>query len=224
LEQQTQALEAPPHTVNRRLCGWRGIACGVGLLALVSVAHPGQAADFTCAAGDVACLIDTINMANANGEANTITLQAGTYTLTDVDNDTDGPNGLPSVTSTLTIQGAGADTTVIAREPSAPPFRLGHISAMGTLTVDRLTLQGGGGGGFGLLHSGAGLFNQGGILTLTHVTLTNNSTGVVDSEDCGGGLLNNGGTVTLAATRLTRNFSGHGAGLCNDGGHGPPRE
>jgi hypothetical protein len=44
-------------------------------------------------AGDVACLGATINTANANGEANTMTFETGTYTLTAVDNDTDGPNG-----------------------------------------------------------------------------------------------------------------------------------
>jgi hypothetical protein len=34
-----------------------------------------------------------INAANGNGQANTITLETATYTLTAVDNDTDGPNG-----------------------------------------------------------------------------------------------------------------------------------
>jgi hypothetical protein len=34
-----------------------------------------------------------INTSTANGQANTITLEADTYTLTAVDNDTDGPNG-----------------------------------------------------------------------------------------------------------------------------------
>ena len=82
--------------LERQLRWWRGIACGLGLLALVSLAPLSQAADFTCAAGDVACLITAINTANANGDANTITLEAGTYTLTAVDNDTEGPNGLPS--------------------------------------------------------------------------------------------------------------------------------
>jgi hypothetical protein len=78
LQHQTQAVEAHTRTVKRRPSGWRGIACGVGLLALVSLAHPGHAADLACAAGDVACLITAITTANANGEANTITLEAGT--------------------------------------------------------------------------------------------------------------------------------------------------
>jgi hypothetical protein len=194
------------------------------LLGLLGSWQMGHAAEFTCPAGEsgVTCLIAAIKEANANGEANTITLEAGTYTLTAVDNDTDGPNGLPSVTSTLTIQGAGAETTVIEREPSAPLFRLGHVAATGTLTVDRLTLQG---GVFRVLFSisdsvlgGAGLFNQGGILTLTNATLANNQTTNATQRAGGGGLLNNGGTVTLATTLLTRNVGGFGGGLCNNGG------
>src|ERR671923_2430919 len=65
---------------------------------------PAPVGECTCAAGDMACLIDAINQANANGEANTITLEAGTYPLTEVNNTTDDPNGLPSVTGVLIIQ------------------------------------------------------------------------------------------------------------------------
>jgi hypothetical protein len=41
----------------------------------------------------MACLGVVIDTADANGEANTITLEAGTRSLTAVNNDTDGPNG-----------------------------------------------------------------------------------------------------------------------------------
>src|SRR5262245_59552861 len=81
------------------------MAAVIGILGLWKLS---QAAEFTCAGGDVACLIDAMNDANANGEENTITLATGAYTLTAVDNDTDGPNGLPSVTGRMTIRGAGA--------------------------------------------------------------------------------------------------------------------
>jgi hypothetical protein len=60
------------------------------LSGLLGLRHVGQAAELTCAAGDVACLIEAINQANAHGEANTITLEAGTYALTEVNNNTDG--------------------------------------------------------------------------------------------------------------------------------------
>jgi hypothetical protein len=66
-----------------------------------------------------------INLANVNGHKNTIVLEAGGYILTAVDNDTNGPNGLPSITSTLTIKGvAGANATGITRISGGRPRSL----------------------------------------------------------------------------------------------------
>jgi hypothetical protein len=46
LKHQTQTLEVHTHTVERRLRWWRGIACGVVILSLLSLALPsGKAAD-----------------------------------------------------------------------------------------------------------------------------------------------------------------------------------
>jgi hypothetical protein len=103
---------------------------------------PIQAADFSCPSGDVACLIAAINTANGNGEEDTITLAAGTYTVTAVDNSTDGENGLPSITSPITIQGAGAETTMLERASTAPEFRLLHVSVDGVLQIEGLTARG----------------------------------------------------------------------------------
>ena len=66
---------------------------------LVSVSiHTSYAATFEVPAGDVAALIDAINAANTNMEANDIILASGsTYILTAIDNSTDGDNGLPSI-------------------------------------------------------------------------------------------------------------------------------
>src|SRR5437588_11561204 len=76
-------------------------------------------ATFTVAAGDVygpAGLVADLNAANANYQANTIVLAAGsTYTLTQVNNFWFGPTGLPPVSSTLTIEGNGA---VLRRDPA----------------------------------------------------------------------------------------------------------
>ena len=58
-----------------------------------------------CGPGDGRCLISAIHEANVNGDRrNTIRLEGGTYTLTEIDNETAGPNGLPSITSALTIE------------------------------------------------------------------------------------------------------------------------
>src|SRR5262245_16063308 len=60
-----------------------------------------HAAEFFCSSGNVTCLIAAINAANQNGQQNTINLEEGTYTLTMADNETDGPNGLPSITGRI---------------------------------------------------------------------------------------------------------------------------
>ena len=176
LENQTTCAD------KRRLHCWRAHCSATLLLAALVVyasvpGSPGQAADFTCTAGDVACLITAINMANANGQTNTITLRAGTYTLTAVDNNTDGPNGLPAITSVLTIKGTTAATTILERDTSAPVFRILKVAAAGTLTLQRLTLRNGSLPGFfgsGFFTSGGGI-NNSGTLTLIGCILTRNS-------------------------------------------------
>jgi len=196
-EHQTKVIAAHTHTVERRRRGRRGIACGVGLVALLSLAPFTQAADFACAAGDVACLIDAINTANANGEANTITLAAGTYTLTAVDNDTGGPNGLPSITSELTLRGAGPDRTILERAANAPAFRLLQIAAQGNLRLKGLTVQRG-----SIVRGapGGGLQNLG-TLTLHDTVVRSNF-----SDGPGAGLQNLG-TATLTRCAVISNFN-----------------
>ena len=162
------------------------------------------------------CLIAAINAANANGQANTITLAAGTYTLTAIHNGTTpDTNGLPVITSTLTIMGAGAATTSIERAASAPAFRLLKVAATGTLTLQGLTLRGG-----NSPSSGGGIYNLG-TLTLTDCSLTANQApghgGGIANGGVIGGIFNNGGTVTLTNCALTNN-NGSGGGIANVGG------
>ena len=173
--------------------------------------QPVQATEFTCASGDVTCLIDAINQANANGQTNKITLRRGTYTLTAVDNTTEGSpserNGLPSITSTLTLRGAGPDTTIIERVASAPVFRLLHIAASGTLTLEGLTVQGGQCANPSLPHclGGGGLRNVG-TLMLTHSVVRGNRSGTEPGGGGGGGLQNLG-TATLTRCTFVNNIA-----------------
>jgi hypothetical protein len=204
---RVDALAQPLHTLlqtrptTRQLRWWRGMA-----LVFVTLATwtPVQAAVLPCPAWDVACLIAAIQTANGNGEADTIQLEAGTYLLTAVDHETEGPNGLPSITSPITITGAGAETTVIERDVSAPAFRILHITAAGTLTLDGLSIQG------GLLLEepdvippfGPGIFNNGGTVSLTHSTIANNAGPV------SGGIHTTSGTVTITQSTLIGNEGG----------------
>ena len=149
VEQQINVMGAPTKLVNQRSGGWH-LAWRVAAIAALGLAlafpHGVQAKTFRCGAGDVPCLIAAINEANANGDTNTIRLAAGTYTLTaSVTTPTtpDNLNGLPVITSPLTITGRGADTTIIERDASAPNFRILRVAAAGNLTLKRLTLRGG---------------------------------------------------------------------------------
>jgi hypothetical protein len=157
--------------------GWRRVWCVAALVVLgLTLARPGvvQAKIFWCSAGDVPCLIAAIKAANANGTANTIFLRAGTYTLTAVDNRISlvGANGLPVITSVLTITGQGAETTIIERDFSAPEFRLLQVATAGSLTLKRLTLR------HGTIFSGdgGGGIHNAGTLRISHSIIDNNFT------------------------------------------------
>ena len=75
--------------------------------------------------------------------ANTIVLSAGTYHLTQVNN-SNRSAGTPDISSTLTIQGAGAGagSTIVQRDTGSPDFEI-FFQASGTLTLNGLTLTGG---------------------------------------------------------------------------------
>ena len=225
----------PPIKERRR---WWPLAWQVAAVAALGLALglplSVQAETFRCDAGDVQCLIDAINTANANGDANTIRLAAGTYTLTVPDNP---ENGLPVITSPLTLTGRGADNTSIERDASAPRFRILQVATTGTLTLKRLTLRGG-----RTLPNGGGIFNRG-TLTLiasrvtennadsdgggiwtgldgSRLTLINSTVSGNNAGFGGGGIMVAGGTATLIDSTLSQNRADSGAGLRNGGTSG----
>jgi hypothetical protein len=188
-------------------------AAAIALVLALACAWPVQARVFQCSAGDVPCLTAAIVQANnASGKDNLILLQAGTYALTTVDNDTDGPNGLPSITGTVKIRGAGAAVTHIVHElgPIPAPFRLLHVAATGSLTLEGLSVE----KGFAFLDAGGGIFNNGGSLMITNGTLANNHASV-----SGGGIYSNGGSVTITNSAIANNEAERaGGGIFNSGG------
>ncbi len=133
--------------------------------------------NFTISAGDVSALKTAINRANDEEcfpGLNIITLTNSTYTLNTVDNTTDGPNGLPSVTSAITISGNGAS---IARQSGVPQFRLWHIGDTGVLTLENLNLSDGDISGQSPPNHRGGAVYSLGQLAITHSTLYNNAAG-----------------------------------------------
>lgn len=137
---------------------------------------------------------------------------AADITLTAVDNLTDGPNGLPSVSSTITINGNG-HTLARSSVTGTPKFRLLHVAPEGQLGLSRVTLHNGFvsiGSGIGEYNGGGGLFNLGSA-TLTHSTISSGG------ADYGGGI-HNEGTLTLIHSRVSNNFGDFGVGgLLNNG-------
>ena len=122
-------LRALPRRVRRALQRqWRLPLAGIALM-LALGQQPGLAAMIPV--GGACTLVDAITAANtdtatggcpAGSGADTIVLPVGsTQTLTEVNNDTYGPTGLPVISSVITIEGQGS---TITRDSEAPEFRI----------------------------------------------------------------------------------------------------
>jgi predicted outer membrane repeat protein len=148
---------------------------------VVGTTNPADVDDGTCS------LVEAIIAANSDADYHgctisgspgndTIQLQAGAvYTLTGVHNVTQGANGLPSITSTVTI--AGQNATVL-RDPTAANFRIFHVGYGGNLTLKDLTVANGHAQTSGMWwdQAGAGLFSNY-IAVLDGCTFENNVAG-----------------------------------------------
>jgi hypothetical protein len=195
-----------------------GLALAV---ATVAFAREARAANFTPACtgttGDPAALITAITTANANGEADTITLAPGcTYELATVNTDVpegDGANGLPIIVadgadagatadagagSAITIVGNGA---TISRAAAAPPFRLLAVNG-GALNASNLTLSNG-----ESTTRGGGLAVLGGAVVLTGVTVSGNKSGPTEGQDYAGGIQVSDGALDLRSCTVSGNSS-----------------
>jgi len=166
------------------------------LLALMIV-PAAEAKTFFCDGGDVNCLIAAIQAANAAGGFNTIVLAAGTYTVPSPQTVID-PTGLPVITSTLSIRGEGADETAIER---TAPESFRFFKVIGDLTLEDVTLRGGG---------GPSAFDGGAIQALGPLTLKN--VVVTNSEAREGGALEIQGKASIANSSIVGNHAGVEAG------------
>ncbi len=140
----------------------------------------------------------------AGSGADTITLSGNSYTLTTPYTLAAPYSGLPPISSTVTIAGAGA---LISRdETSVEQFNLLAIAAGGELTLTQSTITG------GLAAYGAGIINYGST-TLIDSTISTNTAYYV-----GGGILNSG-VMTLTNSTVSGNtsMSQVGGGIFNYG-------
>ncbi len=149
-----------------------------------------------CAVGGCS-LREAILDANANGGPDTVTLPAGTFTLTRAGSDDNGQLGDLDITGDLTLTGAGAASTTVTISVSD---RLFHVLSA-TVTISGLTISGGN------QTQGAGLYHVGGKLTLSHLIFTQNNAGGV-----GGGVNSESGLLIVTESAFTGNTGGAAAG------------
>lgn len=236
-----QHLQAQPRRTRRSLQAQLGITlAGVALL-LALGGNPADAATIIVD-GTNCTLADAIVAANSDSsvggcntglDADEINLGEGsTHTLTSLYNgSTDGaPLGLPRIESEITINGNGAS---IIADPNVG-MRILEVSSSGDLTLNDVTVSGGGGNGYdngsGLANFhgtvqinrsiiqggvGNGIYNNDGTIEINNSTISGNSTG-----QFGGGVFNrnygNNATVIINSSTISGNSAGSsGGGIFN---------
>jgi CSLREA domain-containing protein len=165
--------------------------------------------------GDGVCATDTgectlraaIQEANALPGADIIQLPAGTYTLSIPGaNEDAAATGDLDITGNLTLQGAGANATIV---DGAKLDRVFHLPTTGVVVISDLTVTNGAVG----TDAGGGIFNgladqPGGVLLLERVIVTGNS------AQYGGGIMNGWGAQTaLVDSTISFNSAGAGGGI-----------
>ncbi|HEU4759484.1 MAG TPA: choice-of-anchor Q domain-containing protein [Dehalococcoidia bacterium] len=188
------------------------LAILAGLAALFSLpAGPALGATFTVTktadTNDGACNVDcslreAVVAANAAGGADTITVPAGTYTLTIAGAGEDAAaTGDLDITGNLTITGAA--TSII---DGGVLDRVLHVTGAFTVNISAVTVRNG-----SESLSGGGIYNAG-SLTLTSTTVSSNSAAY------GAAIINkSGGSLTLNSSTLSGNTaSQQGGGILNE--------
>jgi hypothetical protein len=190
------------------------MAMGTGAALLVFTVAPATTASaspptFVSCSSGAAGLVAAINAANGSG-GGTISLAWGcTYALTTPDN---GENGLPVVTTPISVYGNGATIT------GSGAVRIFEVDGPGgNLSLQNVTLTGGAASDFG-----GAIFNSSGTVTLNQSVVTGNS-----AVTAGGGIASgtfgpstasltlNGSLVTNNSSPGTGNFDGNGGGIVN---------
>ncbi|MBK7705792.1 MAG: VCBS repeat-containing protein [Acidobacteria bacterium] len=172
--------------------------------------------DGTCADGSAQCsLRAAIGEANALAGDDTITIPAGTYTQSLVAANEDlNAGGDWDITSNITINGAGAATTILqaAATPGTATERVMEItSTTAVVTIAGVTLRHGNKTGAAAATTrGGGIRSQG--------TLTINDSIVTLNNSSGGGGIRNERTITLNNVTVSNNACNNGGATCFGGG------
>ncbi|MGR4880653.1 hypothetical protein ACIPUC_14690 [Streptomyces sp. LARHCF249] len=210
----------------------RHVPAVLGLVAGALVAVPVLAAHAATvqARCSVPELVAAINAANSSPGPDTIRLaHKCTYKLTAPDPVNPG-NGLPVITSEITIDGRGATIRRDEHADNVPKFRILFVGPTGNLTLTHTTIS----GGFATdcpafpdppgLACGGGISNTGTMKVANSKFIGNTSQSDVFAQ---GGAIDNPGTASVSETQVTGNhviYSGSdngggaaGAAIANDG-------
>ncbi|MBI3241963.1 MAG: CSLREA domain-containing protein [Chloroflexi bacterium] len=143
----------------------------------------------------VCTLRAAIMEANANDEADTITLPPGEYDLTLVGSDEDAAfTGDLDLTSEIAVAGAVAEETIINAFGLDGTDRVFHIVDEVEVSISGVTIRGGDAEG-----SGGGILNAGGDLKISDSIISNNV-----ARSLGGGIAN-GGVLTIIRSTIADN-------------------
>jgi hypothetical protein len=114
----------------------------------------------------------------------------------------------------LTVRGLGANLIAVSRS-SNTPFRIFHIMPGHTVTIQGLTISG---GGLGFGNAGAGILNDHATLTVRNCNIEFNG-----SAYAGGGIFSDGSngsaTLTIFDSAVSSNGSPLGGGILSDVGN-----
>jgi hypothetical protein len=151
-------------------------------------------------------LVTAIKDANADGQVDTIVLaQHGSYPVTQADNNTNGNNALPVITSpSLTIRGSGARLAGPGGV-NPIPVRFFYLDPGARLTIQNLSMGSAQAAGTAADARGGAIYNQGGDLTLDNVLLELNTVNGNGGGAQGGGIYSTGGHLLLVKTQLIGN-------------------
>ncbi|MBX2999504.1 MAG: hypothetical protein KF893_13390 [Caldilineaceae bacterium] len=160
--------------------------------------------------GGTCSLVDAILAANGDATVNNC-VHSGTAGADTIDLQVDvtlmdpyaaSANGLPPVTSEITVE--GNNRTISRHAGASVEFRIFEVEASGALTLNEVTIS----GGLRSLGPGGGIYNNG-TLTVTNSLITGNE------AEYGGGLANYMGDVTITNSTLSGNTADYGGGIAN---------
>jgi CSLREA domain-containing protein len=163
--------------------------------------------DGTC---DADCsLREAIIAANASSDLDTITLIAGTYTLTITGTGEDAAaTGDLDISTPLTITGAGPNKTIIN---GGAIDRVFHTIS-GTVVISGVAIR----NGYVINSDGGGIRNETNLTLINTIVSSNVAT---DTFSTGGGIGNNSdGTLTLINSAVSNNSANDGGGIFNNAG------